>query len=86
MMKNRSLWFWVVPLVIIGIIVILFSIEESRTFIVAFFLRAILFVKKNIIMILTAFFLVKGKFILTLFLKKIALLSAASRSILFLAV
>ena len=76
MMKNRSLWFWVVPLVIIGIIVILFSIEESRTFIVAFFLRAILFVKKNIIMILTAFFLVKGKFILTLFLKKIALLSA----------
>ena len=75
-MKNRSLWFWVVPLVLIGIIVIFFSIEESRTFIVAFFLRVILFVKKNIIMLLTAFFLVKGKFILTLFLKKIALLSA----------
>ena len=75
-MKNRPLWFWVVPLVFIGIIVILFSIEESRTFIVAFFLRTIFFVKKNIIMLLTAFFLVKGKFILTLFLKKIALLSA----------
>ncbi len=75
-MKNRSLWFWVVLLILIGIIIILFSIEESRTFIVAFFLRAILFVKKNIIMLLTAFFLVKGKFILTLFLKKIALLSA----------
>ncbi len=76
-MKNRSLWFWAVPLVFIGIITMLFSIEESRTFIVAFFLRAILFVKKNIIMLLTAFFLVKGKFILTLFLKKIAVLSAS---------
>ena len=75
-MKNRSQWFWIVSLVFIGIIVTLFSIEESRTFIVAFLLRIILFVKKNIIMLLTAFFLVKGKFILTLFLKKIALLSA----------
>ncbi len=75
-MKNRSQWIWIVSLVFIGIIVTLFSIEESRTFIVAFLLRAILFVKKNIIMLLTAFFLVKGKFILTLFLKKIALLSA----------
>ena len=76
MMKNRSQWFWLIPLVLISSIIILFTIEESRTFIVAFFLRAILFVKKNIIMILAAFFLVKGKFILTLFLKKIALLSA----------
>ena len=75
-MKNRSQWFWLIPLVLISSIIILFTIEESRTFIVAFFLRAILFVKKNIIMILAAFFLVKGKFILTLFLKKIALLSA----------
>ncbi len=76
MMKNRSLWYWVAPLVLIISMIVLFSIEESRTFIVAFFLRTILFVKKNIIILLTAFFLVKGKFILTLFLKKIALLSA----------
>ena len=58
------------------VVIVLFSIEESRTFIIAFVLRVFLFVKKNIIMLLTAFFLVKGKFILTLFVKKIALLSA----------
>ena len=75
-MKNRSLWFWVVSLVVIGIIVILFSIEESRTFLVALFLRTVLFIQKNILAILAAFFLVKGKFILKLFLKKIVLLSA----------
>lgn len=57
-------------------IIVLLSIEESRAFIIALGLRVFLFVKKNIMMLLTAFFLVKGKFILTLFLKKIALLSA----------
>ncbi len=75
MMKNRSQWFWLISLVLVSSIIVLFAVEESRTFIVAFFLRALLFVKKNIIMLLTAFFMVKGKFILTLFLKKIALLS-----------
>jgi len=57
-------------------IVIIFFFEESREFTIALFLRILLFVKKNILKILTAFFLVKGKFILMLFLKKIALLSA----------
>ena len=57
-------------------IIFLLSIEESRSFIIALVLRVFLFVKKNIMMLLTAFFLVKGKFILSLFLKKIALLSA----------
>jgi hypothetical protein len=76
MMKNRPLWFWVVPLVLISSIVVLFSIEESRTFLVALLLRMILFIKKNILTLLAAFFLVKGKFILNLFLKKILLLSA----------
>ena len=74
-MKNRSLWFWVVSLVVIGIIVILFSIEESRTFLVALFLRTVLFIQKNLLAILAAFFLVKGKFVLKLFLKKIVLLT-----------
>jgi len=53
----------------------LLYIEESREIIFALFLRVFLFVKTNIFKILAAFFLVKGKFILTLFMKKIALLS-----------
>jgi len=76
MMKNRQRWFWVVPLVLISSMVVLFSIEESRTFLVALLLRMVLFIKKNILTLLAAFFLVKGKFILKLFLKKILLLSA----------
>ncbi len=72
---HKRILLWTIPLLFIGIIV-LFSIEESRTFVLALLLRVIIFVKKNIIMILTAFFLVKGKFILSLFLKKIAILSA----------
>lgn len=63
-------------LVLLLSILILFSIEESRTFIIALFLRVILFVKNNIMALLAAFFLVKGKFILKLFLKKLVILSA----------
>jgi hypothetical protein len=73
-MKKRLL-LWVVPLFLVSIIV-LFGIEESRTFVIALFLRIVLFVKKNFIALLAAFFLVKGKFILKLFLKKLAILSA----------
>ncbi|HEY9129316.1 MAG TPA: hypothetical protein VIN02_05750 [Sulfurovum sp.] len=73
-MKKRIL-LWAVLLLFITIIA-LFSIEESRTFIIALFLRIILFVKKNLFALLAAFFLVKGKFILKLFLKKLAILSA----------
>ena len=76
MMKNRPLWLWITPLVLISTIVILFSMEESRTSLVDLLLRMVLFMKENIITLLAAFFLVKGKFILTLFLKKVALLSA----------
>ena len=76
---NKRIFLWLVSLLIISIIV-LFSIEESRMFIIALVLRIFLFVKKNIIALLAAFFLVKGKFILTLFLKKVALLSATGLS------
>ena len=61
---------------VLFVLIVLFSIEESRTFIIALVFRVFFFVKKNIIMLITAFFLVKGKFILMTFLKKIAFLSA----------
>jgi hypothetical protein len=77
-MNKRIVW-GVFSLVIITIIV-LFAIEETRTFLIALILRIFFFLKKNILTLLAAFFLVKGKFILTLFLKKIALLSATGLS------
>ncbi len=73
-MRNRILS-WVLPLVLIGIIVV-FSIEESRTFVLTPAHSLFYFLKENLFALLAAFFLVKGKFVLTLFLKKIALLSA----------
>ena len=72
---NRRILLWAAPLFLLTLLVI-FSIEESRTFVIAFFLRVVLFVKKNLLAILAAFFLVKGKFVLKLFLKKLAILSA----------
>jgi len=73
-----------IALRIVGIVlvigIVLFSIEETSTFLVALVLRIFFFVKHNIMSLLAAFFLVKGKFILTLFLKKIAFLSATGLS------
>ena len=72
---KKQILSWVLPLVILAVIVV-FSIEESRTFVLAPVHSVFYFLKENLLALLTAFFLVKGKFILTLFLKKIALLSA----------
>ncbi len=71
---------WGAAGIILAVFLVLFSIEETSTFLIALALRIFLFVKHNIIALLTAFFLVKGKFILTLFLKKIAFLSATGLS------
>jgi len=76
---NKRLWLWILPIIFV-LLIVLFSIEESRTFIFALVVRIFFFVKKNILTLLAAFFLVKGKFILTLFIKKIALLSATGLS------
>jgi len=62
------------------LLIVLFSFEVSRTFFIALLWRIFFFLKKNILTLLAAFFLVKGKFILTIFLKKIALLSATGLS------
>ncbi len=57
------------------VVVLVYGVDDAISFIIAFLTRLIIFVKKNIIKIVMTFFFVKGKFILTLFLKKIALLS-----------
>ena len=73
-MKNKILS-WVLPLVLLLVIVV-FSIEESRAFVLTPIHSTFYFLKENLFTLLAAFFLVKGKFVLMLFLKKIALLSA----------
>ena len=71
---NKHIFLWLIFILITGM-VLLFSIEESRMLFIDFIVGIFHFLKENILAILAAFFLVKGKFILTLFLKKIALLS-----------
>ena len=73
MNKRTLVW---IGVFIALLFIALFSIEESRTFFIALLWRIFFFVKKNIITIVAGFFLVKGKFILTIFAKKVALLSA----------
>lgn len=68
--------FWSTLSFLFALIIIVLFFEESREFLIAVFLRILLFVKKNLLKMLAAFFLVKGKFIVTLFMKKIVLLSA----------
>jgi len=72
---KKQILSWALPLLLLAVIVV-FSIEESRTHILRSGLSVFHFLKENLLALLTAFFLVKGKFILTLFLKKLALLSA----------
>ncbi len=76
MKKHFSVkWLWYLLPVVVFIAVLL-SVEDAGTVLWALILRLFLFLKKHIILILTGFFLVKGKFILSLFLKKLALISA----------
>ncbi|MFK5975221.1 MAG: hypothetical protein QM493_01820 [Sulfurovum sp.] len=62
-------------LVLMLSLVVVYGVDDIYAFLVAFFVRAFFFVKRNIISLFVTFFLVNGKFILTIFLKKIALLS-----------
>jgi len=72
---NTKIIAWTVGALIL-VLVVLFSIEESRTFLIALILRVFFFMRHNIMSILAAFFLVNGKFILKVFIKKVAVLSA----------
>ena len=72
---KKQILSWLLPFSLLAVIVV-FSIEESRTQILTSGLSVFHFFKENLLALLAAFFLVKGKFIYTLFLKKILLLSA----------
>ena len=76
MMKNKSLWLWLAPVIIVLCLAGLLFIDPVRAYLFAIIHDTYLFIKKNIIAILTAFFLIKGKFVIQLFLRKIILLSA----------
>ena len=75
-MKSKPIWLWLSPLLFFTLLAGLLSVEVSREFIFTIFADSYLFIKKNIIAILTAFFLIKGKFVIKLFLRKVILLSA----------
>jgi len=61
---------------IIILFLLLLNIEEVRTFIIAFILRVLTFIERNIITIFMSFLLVKGKFVWLIFIKKMTILSA----------
>jgi len=70
--KKRALY------IVIGVLVVMLIplfFEQSRTFIVALMWRAFFFLKHHIVAIFVSFFLINGKFIWFLFLKKIAVLT-----------
>jgi len=62
-------------LVFMFILIIFYSVDDFKEFIIAFILRVFYFFKRNIMIFIATFFLVKGKFILMVFLKKITILS-----------
>ncbi len=73
-MGKRPLWFWLftASVIIVGLSIEIRPIHDR---IVAWILDGWHFVKTHAVAILAAFFLVKGKFVLKLFLKKILLIS-----------
>ncbi|SHO81646.1 hypothetical protein MNB_SV-15-1192 [hydrothermal vent metagenome] len=75
--SNRGIY------LLIGILVLFIIplfIEKSRIFILGIFWRVLFFFKKHIISIFISFFLVKGKFIFILFLKKLTILTTMGLS------
>jgi len=75
-MNNRPSWFWQALVGFILVLALLLYMDVSREYLFSVARDLYLFVKKNSIAILTAFFLVKGKFVIKVFLRKIILLSA----------
>ncbi|MEA2028517.1 MAG: hypothetical protein U9N49_06030 [Campylobacterota bacterium] len=64
--------------ILLGIVVVLIIplfFEATRTFIIALLWRAFFFIKEHIVALFVSFFLIKGKFIWLMFLKKITVLT-----------
>jgi len=74
-MGKRPIWFWLFTAFVI-IVSLTLEIRPLHDKVFGWVEEFYLFAKENIIAILAAFFLVKGKFVLKLFLKKILFLSA----------
>jgi hypothetical protein len=72
---HKRIFLGIASLLALALVFVL-SVESSRNFVFTFVLESFVFIKSNIFSILAAFFLVKGKFILMVFLKKALLLSA----------
>ena len=75
MRKIRAKELYISLFVLALIFALIIGVDEIRSFILGFLLRMFLFIKSNIIIMLTSLFLVKGKFVWLVFLKKITLLS-----------
>jgi len=73
-MGKRPVWFWLFTAVVI-IVGLTFEIKPMHDKVFGWFTEFYFFVKENLLAILAAFFLVKGKFIFKIFLKKILFLS-----------
>jgi len=76
MKKNKTGYLWFSSLFLMVVLLTLFFLEAPRNWILTLLNDTYLFIKANIVAILTAFFLIKGKFVIQLFLRKIILLSA----------
>ena len=75
MMGKRPVWFWLFTAFII-VAGLIFEIKPLHDRVFGWAEEFYVFAKENIVAILAAFFLVKGKFVLKLFLKKILFISA----------
>ena len=74
-MGKRPVWFWLFTAFVI-IVGLTLEIKPLHDKVFGWIVHFYHFAKENIVTILAAFFLVKGKFVLKLFLKKVLFLSA----------
>ncbi len=75
-MGKHPKWFWIFNAIFLSLLLLSVVVEPVRHLLLHWVEEGVEFVKSYSVALFTAFFLVKGKFILKLFLKKIALLSA----------